>query len=72
MDRTPKDRRIYSFDEFNKQKDSFYWYFEHYKNINDQDSWKHRFVEIDTNVNSIDQTIEIIEHHLRNLKIIKT
>lgn len=70
--RTPKDRRIYSFDEFNKQKDSFYWYFEHYKNINDQDSWKHRFIEIDTNVNSIDQTIEIIEHHLRNLKIIKT
>jgi len=72
MDRTPKDRRIYSFEEFNKQKDSFYWYFEHYKNINDQDSWKHRFIEIDTNVNSIDQTIEIIEHHLRNLKIIKT
>lgn len=71
IDRTPKDRRIYSFTEFNKQKDSFYWYFEHYKNINDQGSWKSRFIEIDTDENSINETIDIIETHLIQHNIIK-
>jgi|688.fasta_scaffold731607_1 thymidylate kinase len=71
MDRTPKDRRIYSFSEFNKQKDSFYWYFEHYKNIDKKNCWTNRFIEIDTDENSINETIDIIETHLIQHNIIK-
>jgi thymidylate kinase len=71
ISRTPKDRKIYTFTEFNKQKDSFYWYFEHYKNINNRYSWKSRFIEIDTDENSINETIDIIEKTLIKHNIIK-
>lgn len=71
IERTPKDRVIYTFDEFNKQRDSFYWYFEHYKNIDPKRNWKNRFIEIDTDSNTIDNTIDIIETHLLQHNIIK-
>ncbi len=70
LKRIPKDKRIYSFDEFNKQKDLFYWYFENFKTKYSSRNWSDRFLEIDTNFFSVDSCIEQIEKLIqKNFKI---
>jgi len=61
LKRIPKDKKIYDFNEFNKQKDLFYWYFEDYKTRYPSADWSDRFLEIDTNFFSIENCIEQIE-----------
>lgn len=70
MNRSPKDRQIYSFEEFNKQKDLFYWFYESYKTKYSRENWQNRFMEIDTTENDISKTIELIESHLIKNQII--
>lgn len=66
LKRVPKDKRIYSFDEFNLQKDLFYWYFEEFKTKYPSNDWTDRFLEIDTNFFSIENCTEQIEQLIIN------
>ncbi len=71
ISRKPKDAIIYSEKDFIQQKDLFDWYFSKYADLRSSDEWKSRFVEIDTTVNDIYNTIEIIENTLTKNNIIK-
>jgi len=71
LKRAPKDKRIYSVDEFNKQKDTFYWFFEHFKCYYSGKRWQNRFLELDTNSYTIDQCAEKIECLLTKNSILK-
>lgn len=71
LERNPKDRIIYSKNDFIVQKDSFDWYFDYYKNNSDSGKWKNRFIEIDTSINSIDESISEIEKLLIKNSIIE-
>ena len=70
INRSPKDKMIYSYEEFSKQKDLFYWFYETYKTKYHQDHWQNRFMEINTVEHSIDNTINLIEKHLIKNQII--
>lgn len=72
IQRGPKDRIIYSEQDFLKQKDLFDWYFDKYKKQNDAECWQHRFVEIDTTSHSIDQSIDIIRNTLEKCEMCQT
>ena len=67
-----KDKIIFSEKDFLQQKDSFSWYFEHFKNHNQSDTWKNKFLRVDTTVKSIEQSIQEIEEKLIEQNIIKT
>lgn len=71
VERKPKDRIIYSPNDFIMQKDSFDWYYDYYKTHSDSGKWKNRFIEIDTSIKSIDQSIVEIEKLLIKTSIIK-
>jgi thymidylate kinase len=64
LNRTPKDLKIYSYKEFNKQKDLFYFFFETYKTYYDSNIWKNRFLEIDTNESSIEECFHLIARQI--------
>lgn len=66
LKRIPKDKKIYSFHEFNKQKDLFYWYYENFKTKYSDSDWTNRFTEIDTNQFSIDNCIDQIQNLIIN------
>lgn len=72
LNRTPKDKKIYTFQEFSKQKDLFFWYYESFKTKYQSESWQSRFMEIDTTDNTINEVIEHITKHLIKNQIIKT
>ena len=72
MNRSPKDRHVYTYDEFSKQKDLFYWFYENYKCKYHNDIWQNRFQEIDTTEHSLVEVIDSIEMHLIKNKIINT
>jgi thymidylate kinase len=72
IQRGPKDRIIYSEQDFVKQKDLFDWYFDKYKKQDDADCWQNRFVEIDTTTTSIQDSINIINTTLDTCKICPT
>tara|TARA_R110001606_G_scaffold340064_1_gene488205 strand:- start:165 stop:731 length:567 start_codon:yes stop_codon:yes gene_type:complete len=71
-ERIPKDKVIFSEKDFLEQKDSFSWYFEHFKNHSHCDTWKNKFLRVDTTVKSIEQSIQEIEAKLIEQNIIKT
>lgn len=70
IERQPKDKFIYTQEDFIKQKDLFDWYFNYYQNHNDSPSWKNRFVEIHSAYTPLDKCIEEIENSLVTNKII--
>jgi hypothetical protein len=70
-DRNPKDVIIYSEKDFIQQKDLFDWYFCKYKDLDMSDEWQSRFVEIDTNIKSMKDTIQTIENVLECNNFIK-
>jgi thymidylate kinase len=72
LNRIPKDKKVYSFQEFNTQKDLFYYYFEHYKCSHPSRVWQSNFLEIDTNENTIEQCVSFIETKLEKSKLLKT
>jgi thymidylate kinase len=71
IQRGPKDRIIYTKQDFQKQKDLFDWYFNKYKTVHDSDEWKTKFLEIDTATTSIEDSIKIITEHLEKLQLTK-
>ena len=71
LKRAPKDKHIYSVEEFNRQKDTFYWFYEHYKCYYSGKKWQNRFIELDTNVLSIEECAEKIELQLAKNSILK-
>lgn len=70
INRSPKDKIIYSYEEFTKQKDLFYWFYETYKTKYCQDHWQNRFMEINTIEHTIENIINLIENHLIKNQII--
>lgn len=60
LKRIPKDKKPYSFTEYAKQKDLFYFFYEHYKNYYKSKDWSSSFLELDTNYHSIEQCEEHI------------
>jgi thymidylate kinase len=58
--RIPKDKKPYTFCQYAKQKDLFYYFYEHYKKYYDSKQWQSRFLELDTNYHSIEQCEEHI------------
>jgi len=71
LNRSPKDKKIYSYSDFSKQKDLFFWFFETFKTKYDKELWQNRFMEIDTSENLLSNVIEFIERHLIKNQIIK-
>lgn len=71
LERHPKDKIIYTREDFIKQKDLFDWYFNHYQNHNDSQTWKTKFLELDSSSLSIEQCIDSIENLLKEKNIIK-
>lgn len=67
IQRGPKDRTVYTEEDFVKQKDLFDWYFQKYRNDNDSDDWKSRFVEINSAEVSIEDSIKTIESRFQCL-----
>jgi thymidylate kinase len=73
IERSPKDKIIYTETEFNKQKDLFEWYFDTNKKHFDNQDWQDRFLRISSVENSVDSCIEQIETKIKqtfNEKII--
>jgi thymidylate kinase len=70
MNRSPKDRFIYSYDDFNNQKDLFFWFYEHFKSRYHTEKWQNRFIEIDTDENTLSKVIDKIEYHITKNNII--
>jgi len=71
IERQPKDKIIYTREDFIKQKDLFDWNFNKYQNHDDSQNWKSRFVELDSSIKSIDECVIEIEKLLKHKNIIK-
>lgn len=71
LNRLPKDKKIYTFQEFNKHKDLFFYYTEQFKTKYSKNDWQNKFIEIDTNQNSIEKCVQKIESVLEKNSIIK-
>lgn len=71
LNRLPKDKKVYTYDEFNNHKDLFFYYTEHFKTHYTHKKWQSSFIEIDTNQNSIEKCVQKIEECLENKLIIK-
>lgn len=71
LNRLPKDKKIYTFEEFNRHKDLFFYYTEHFKTKYSSPEWQNRFIEIDTNQLSIEKCVNKIESTLEKKLIIK-
>ena len=71
LKRVPKDKKVYTENEFNRQKDLFYWFFENYKTAYSTKKWQSRFIELDTNSTPIADCIENIIQIIEKNKILK-
>lgn len=72
LTRIPKDKKVYTYTEYSKQKDFFYWFYEHYKNYYVGKDWNKKFLELDTNYHNIEQCQTHIIKLLENNSILKT
>ena len=70
LERTPKDKFVYTELEYIKQKDLFSWHFEKTKSNETCKEWPDKFVEIDTSVKSIYESVELIKNALNKNSII--
>ena len=64
IDRQPKDKILYSEQDFAKQKDLFEWYFDSHKKHFDNQDWQDRFIRISSVENTIEQSLELIENKI--------
>lgn len=69
--RGPKDRIVYSKEDYEKQTDLFDWFFSVYKENIDTESWQNRFIELNTSINSIEECIENIEQTMTKNNFLK-
>lgn len=67
IERGPKDRILYSEEDFKIQKDLFDQNFEEYKNREPSELWQSRFVQIDSSETSIEEAIKIIEDRFEKI-----
>jgi thymidylate kinase len=65
MKRSPKDKIIYSDNEFNQQKILFDQFFNEYRNRKSDHDWNNRFLEISTIENSIYECEEKINSKIK-------
>jgi thymidylate kinase len=72
LTRIPKDKKVYTYTEYSNQKDFFYWFYEHYKNYYVGKDWNSKFLELDTNQQTIEQCQTHIIKLLENNSILKT
>lgn len=71
MERSPKDRIVYTELQYIKQKDLFSWHFEKYKNNKKDSRWSDRFLELDTAEKDLSECMHDIEKLLIKNSIIK-
>jgi thymidylate kinase len=64
MNRSPKDRIIYTEDQFCRQKDLFEWFFDQHQKHFNETKWFNRFIRLSSVDNSIEECIEQIEHKI--------
>jgi thymidylate kinase len=64
IERSPKDKIVYTEDEFHKQKDLFEWYFDSHKKHFTSEEWQNRFLRISSVDNSIEESITQIEEKI--------
>jgi thymidylate kinase len=57
IERNPKDRIVFSEEDFIKQKDLFQWHFYNYRDKNASATWRNQFLHIDTATTSLADTI---------------
>lgn len=72
LNRLPKDRKIYTLEEFEEQRIMFFEFFEIYRKYYDNKNWQDRFMEINTNLLSIDECSNLIIEKsklINNLKV---
>jgi thymidylate kinase len=64
IDRSPKDKIVYTEDQFLQQKDLFEWFFDQHQKHFNNDRWQDRFLRLSSADNTIEECIDQI-----NLKI---
>jgi thymidylate kinase len=67
LDRGPKDKMIYSEQEFLKQKDLFQWHFHNFRDKYDPQSWRNRFLNIDTSITNLEETTKQINNKIKQV-----
>ena len=67
LDRGPKDKITYSEHEFIKQKDLFQWHFHNFRDKYDPESWRNRFLHIDTSITNLEDTTKQIKTKIKQI-----
>jgi thymidylate kinase len=67
LDRGPKDKITYSEQEFIKQKDLFQWHFHNFRDKYDPQSWRDRFLHIDTSITNLEETTKQIKTKIKQV-----
>jgi thymidylate kinase len=65
LERSPKDKRVYTETEFNTQKDLFEWYFDTNQKHFDSIEWQNRFLRISSVENTVESCIKQIEEKIK-------
>jgi thymidylate kinase len=61
LDRKPKDRIVYTEQDFIQHKDLFHWHFHNYRDSNECPLWRSRFLNIDTSTTNLTETVNRIK-----------
>ena len=64
VERKPKDKFVYTEQDFTKQKDLFEWFFDSHKKHFENQDWQDRFIRISSVENTIEQSLELIENKI--------
>jgi len=67
LDRGPKDKMVYSEKDFIKQKDLFQWHFHNFRDKYDPQTWRNRFLYVDTSITSIEETTKQIKNKIKQV-----
>jgi len=58
---------IYSEKDFIKQKDLFQWHFHNFRDKYDPQTWRNRFLYVDTSITSIEETTKQIKNKIKQV-----
>jgi thymidylate kinase len=64
MERSPKDKIVYTEEQFCRQKDLFEWFFDQHQKHFNNTKWNNRFLRLSSVDSTIDECIEQIEHKI--------
>jgi thymidylate kinase len=64
LNRSPKDKIIYTEDQFCRQKDLFEWFFDQHQKHFNETKWHNRFLRLSSVDSSIEECVEQIEHKI--------